>query len=109
YYGSHICVDLAWEHMGERGRRRLDLLATGLTLAFLLPLAWMVWVKVGGTGTQGTSDLRMPLVPFYAAAGIGATAAALLALVRLKLLWQRRTGELEPTPLPQEPVGGVHG
>ncbi len=25
----------------------------------------MIWVKVGTTGTQATSDLRIPLVPFY--------------------------------------------
>jgi len=109
YYGSHICVDLAWEHMKERGRRRLDLVATAITLAFLAPLAWMVWTKVGNTGTQGTSDLRLPLVYFYAVAAVGATAAALLAVVRIKLLWQGRAQELDPAPLPQEPIGDVRG
>ena len=53
YYGTHIGVDILWEHLGPRGKRRVDLLATAVTTAFLVPLAWMVWVKVGGTGSQG--------------------------------------------------------
>lgn len=99
YYGSHICVDALWEHLKPRGRRRLDLLATAITLAFLGPLAWMVWVKVSGTGTQGTMDLRMPLWVFYAVASVGATVAALLAIVRIVFLWRGRDEELKPAPL----------
>lgn len=100
YYGTHIGVDIVWEHLGPVGRRRIDLLATAMTAAFLLPLAWMVWVKVGGTGSQGTMDLRLPLQWFYSVAAVGASVAALLALVRLWQLWHRReagrdTGEDE--------------
>ena len=62
YYGSHMCVDIVWEHLRERGRRVLDVLATSVTAAFLIPTAWMVWQKVASTGTQGTSDMRLPLV-----------------------------------------------
>jgi TRAP-type C4-dicarboxylate transport system permease small subunit len=86
--GSHICVDVLWEQCREPGRRRIDLVATALTLAFLLPLAWMVWSKLGGTGTQTTSDLRLPLVWFYAVSAAGVTAAAVLAAVRLWALWR---------------------
>jgi TRAP-type C4-dicarboxylate transport system permease small subunit len=74
YYGSHICVDIVWEHLRPAG-------AAGWTSwpppsrAFLAPLAWMVWVKVAGTGTQGTMDLRMPLVWFYSVAAVGAGVA----------------------------------
>ncbi len=82
YRGGHICVDLLWEHLGPRGRRWLDLFATLVTLAFLAPLAWMVWVKVGSTGTQTSSDLRLPLVWFYAVGALGATVAALLGALR---------------------------
>jgi TRAP-type C4-dicarboxylate transport system permease small subunit len=81
------------------GRRRLDILATLVTLAFLGPLAWMVWVKVSGTGTQGTMDLRMPLWMFYAVASVGATVAAALAIVRIVFLWRGRDEELKPVPL----------
>jgi tripartite ATP-independent transporter DctM subunit len=52
YYGTHICVDLVWEHLGNAGRRRLDMLATSVTLALLAPVAWMTWVKVFTSGTQ---------------------------------------------------------
>src|SRR5690606_15943395 len=53
YYGTHICVDLLWESLKPSGRRRIDLFATTITAAFLVPMAWMVWVKVSGTGSQG--------------------------------------------------------
>lgn len=99
YYGSHICVDALWEHLGPPARRRLDIVATLLTLAFLVPLAWMVWVKVAGTGTQGTMDLRMPLWVFYAVASVGTTVAVLLALVRIVFLWRGQDDKLKPEPL----------
>ena len=99
FYGSHICVDLLWEHLKVPARRWLDIAATLLVLAFLVPLAWMAWVKVAGTGTQGTMDLRMPLWPFYALASLGATFAALLGIVRIVYLWRGREAELEPAPL----------
>jgi TRAP-type C4-dicarboxylate transport system permease small subunit len=86
YYGSHICVDMLWEYLDQRGRRALDVLATSLTAAFLIPTAWMVWEKVASTGTQGTNDLRLPLVWFYAAAALGMTVAAVLCVARLTLL-----------------------
>ena len=82
YRGGHICVDIFWEHLGTRGRRWLDLFAMLVTLAFLAPMGWMVWVKVGSTGTQATSDLRMPLVWFYALGAVGASVAALLGALR---------------------------
>ena len=103
YYGSHICVDAWWEHLQPAGRRRMDVLATLVTLAFLLPLAWMVWVKVAGTGTQGTMDLRMPLWMFYAVASVGTSVAVLLAIVRVVLLWRGDEDALRHEPL--EPGG----
>jgi TRAP-type C4-dicarboxylate transport system permease small subunit len=109
YYGSHICVDVVWEHLAERGRRRLDLAATAVTLAFLIPMAWMVWVKVAGTGSQGTMDLRLPLVWFYAVAALGITVAALLAAVRLVLLWRGRQALLDPNLLAATPGPEHHG
>ena len=87
YYAGHICVDVLWEHLGAANRRRLDLLAGAVTLAFLVPMAWMVWAKVLTTGTQTTMDLRLPLVWFYGAAACGALAAAVLGARRLWDLW----------------------
>jgi TRAP-type transport system small permease protein len=94
YYGSHICVDVLWEHVSPARQRVLDIAATALTLLFLAPLAWMVWVKVGGTGTQGTMDLRLPLKWFYAVAAVGAVMAALLCTLRLIKLVRRADDEL---------------
>jgi TRAP-type C4-dicarboxylate transport system permease small subunit len=88
YRGSHICVDIVWEHLGRCGKRMLDLVATIITLLFLIPMAWMIWVKVGSTGTQATSDLRLPLVPFYVVSAVGATVAVVLAAKRIWGLWQ---------------------
>ncbi len=102
YYGSHICVDIVWEHLGARGRRALDVLSTTVTLAFLAVTAWMVWTKVLSTGSQTTSDLQLPIAYFYALAACGVVAAAALGLLRLARL-------LRGTPIeaPQQEVG--HG
>jgi len=91
--GSHICVDIIWEYLRPPARRVMDLLATLISLAFLAPMAWMVWIKVGGTGTQTTSDLRLPLVWFYSIGAIGATVAAILAVLRIVAIYRRRTEE----------------
>lgn len=83
YRGGHICVDLSWEWANEAGKRWIDIIATLCLLGFLVPLAWMVWSKLGSTGTQTTSDLRLPLVWFYAVSAAGVTATAGMASVRL--------------------------
>ena len=95
YRAGHICVDVLWEHLGSGGRRRLDLLATVITLLFLVPMAWMIWVKVANTGTQATSDLRLPLIPFYAVSAVGATVAVILAAKRVWELWRNAPGAAE--------------
>lgn len=107
WYGNHIAVDLLWEALGPRGKRVIDVLATAVTLAFLVPLAWMVWVKVGGTGSQGTMDLRLPLKWFYSAAAVGATVAAVLAAVRLGLLPFGREAQAEAVD--EITAEGIHG
>lgn len=90
YRGGHICVDIVWEHLDGNGKRVLDIFATIVTLAFLLPMAWMTWVKVSSTGTQATSDLRLPMVPFYVVSAIGATVAVVLAAKRTWELFRDR-------------------
>jgi TRAP-type transport system small permease protein len=92
YRAGHICVDIVWEQLGPIGRKRLDLLATTITLLFLLPMAWMIWAKVATTGTQATSDLRLPLVPFYAVSAVGASVAVVLAAKRICDLVRRPAG-----------------
>lgn len=106
YHAGHICVDVLWEHLGPANRRRLDLLAGVITLAFFAPMAWMVWVKVATTGSQTTMDLRLPLVPFYAIAAGGALAAALLAARRVWDLWHGHETQAESVELPLDPPAG---
>ncbi|MGD9944187.1 MAG: TRAP transporter small permease [Burkholderiaceae bacterium] len=106
YRAGHICVDIVWEHLGAGGRRWLDLIATAFTLAFLAPLAWMVWVKVSGTGTQSTSDLGLPLVWFYAIGAAGATIAVVLAALRILELLRRRPVIGVDDDSPPEPRDG---
>ena len=58
-------------------------------------MAWMIWVKVANTGTQATSDLRLPLIPFYAVSAVGATVAVILAAKRVWELWRDAPGAAE--------------
>jgi len=85
YHGSHICVDIVWEHLDRRGRRWLDIVAGSVTLALLAPMAWLGWVQGLSIGTQATTDLRLPIVWFTSIAAAGGVAAVMLALVRLLL------------------------
>ena len=91
YRGSHICVDILWEHCGRAWRRRIDLFATGTVLLLLAPMAWMIWVMVANMGSEATSDLRIPLHYFYTIAAVGAVAAAILTAKRLLLLFADRS------------------
>jgi TRAP-type C4-dicarboxylate transport system permease small subunit len=83
YHAGHIAVDIVWEHLKPGGRRLMDIVAGLVTLAFLVPMAWMVFSKVLASGTQATTDLRLPLVWFTSIAACGAVAAAVLALARV--------------------------
>jgi TRAP-type transport system small permease protein len=96
YYGSHICVDILWEHVRPAAQRWIDLLATGVMLVFTGMMGWMMWVKTLTTGTQSTTDLLIPLQWFYGAAAVGGVVTALLCLVRWIKLWQRDTESLVP-------------
>jgi TRAP-type transport system small permease protein len=89
YRGGHIAVDIVWEHLGQRGKRLLELVSMLFVLLLLAPMAWMIWNRIAVMGTQATSDLRVPLVYFFTIGAIGATAAAVLALVRL---WELARG-----------------
>ena len=97
YRGSHICVDIVWEHSGSAWRRRIDLIATGVVLLLLAPMAWMIISMVGNMGSEATSDLRIPLHYFYAIAAVGAVAAAILAAKRMLMLYADRAHRAEAT------------
>lgn len=94
WHGSHIRVDVLQKMLRPIGRRWLERLVDAIMLAFLAPMAWMVWSKVLASGTQSTTDLRIPLIWFTGLAASGAIAAAVLALLRL-------TGLRHATPTDQ--------
>ena len=98
YRGSHICVDILWEHADRPWKRRIDLFATATALALLAPMAWMIWVMVGNMGTEATSDLRVPLKYFYSVAALGAVAAAILAAKRLLRLYADSDARADNAP-----------
>lgn len=106
YHAGHICVDIVWEHVGPRARRVIDLVASAVVLAFLAPLAWRVWASLLAGGTQATSDLRLPLMPFHAVAAAGAVAAALLAALRLWELARGHDPQDDVDP-PKDAPGGA--
>ncbi len=85
YRDAHIQVDLVWSVAGRRGRWAIDLLAAGVSLAFLAAFAWMLVDKVLATIASGeqTFDLRLPIWPFYALASLGILLATALILGRL--------------------------
>lgn len=107
YHAGHICVDIVWEHLKPRGRRWLDLVAALITLGFLAPTAWMVTTKVLASGTQATTDLRLPIMGFNLVASAGAAAAVLLAALRA---WQLLRGHEPPAEPPgSESLAGALG
>lgn len=96
FAGRHICVDIVWEHVGPKGKRIIDLFATCVTAAFLVPMSWMVCTKIMGLGTQATSDLRIPIIYFYWVAATGVVAACVLAVWRIVRVWQGVPDEESP-------------
>ncbi|NDD14226.1 MAG: TRAP transporter small permease subunit [Betaproteobacteria bacterium] len=86
-------MDVVWENLKPAGQRLLDLMSTLITLVFLGFMAWMVWVKVSSVGRQTTSDLQIRLDYFYAVAALGATAAVVLAALRVINLWRATSPE----------------
>jgi TRAP-type C4-dicarboxylate transport system permease small subunit len=93
YRNAHILVDLVWELSGERAKRWIDLFATVATLSFLAAMAWMLVERLPSVvrAHQLTSDMKLPVWPFYALATVGAVAAALVGAIRLARLVRGET------------------
>jgi TRAP-type C4-dicarboxylate transport system permease small subunit len=87
--GQHIAVDILWEAVGARWRRRMDLFATACCAVFFVALAWMSYQKVVRSYESNESllELGWPLWPMYAIACAGTVFALLAALVRLRILF----------------------
>ncbi len=99
YRNEHIGMDLGWSLAGPRGRRRIDIFSSLVTLVAFFVFWWMFSFKVRDTFATGetTFDLHLPLWGFYAAAWVGITAGCLLLLVRVwRLLSDRPETRREP-------------
>ncbi|MBB3191923.1 TRAP transporter small permease [Halomonas cerina] len=85
---DHIAVDLVWHLCPAWLRRGMDILAHFLVTVFVVVLAWVLFGRVETIlhAGQTTSDLQLPLWPFYGAAWLGMVSASVLAVVRLVLL-----------------------
>lgn len=93
YRNAHINVDLVWELSSRKLRRWIDLFATLTTLAFLAAMAWMLADRVPSVirAHQLTSDLKLPMWPFYVLAVLGAIAAAIVGAIRFLRLARGET------------------
>jgi TRAP-type C4-dicarboxylate transport system permease small subunit len=95
YRGTHITVDLLWSGRSARGKRAIDLFATGVLLFVVAVHSWMLLGKVVSTYHDNvlTYDLHWPTWPFFAVAWAGDVAAVLLIAVRA---WNFATGRGAP-------------
>ncbi|MBI3372978.1 MAG: TRAP transporter small permease [Betaproteobacteria bacterium] len=85
YRNGHISVDVVWELSARRARRAIDLFASSVSLAFMATFAWMLVERLPAVqrAHQLTSDLKLPVWPFYIVAAAGVLAAAVVGLIRL--------------------------
>lgn len=95
YRNGHILVDVVWELSGRRARRVIDLFASSVSLAFMAAFAWMLLERLPTVqrAHQLTSDLKLPVWPFYALATAGILAAAVVGLIRLVELVRESTAD----------------
>ena len=100
YRNNHIMVDILWDWLGPVGKRRLDILAGMICLAFLAVLTWMLIGKVGAAQrlNDETTELRLVVWPFYLVAMLGIAAATLLNALRLYQLFINRPPHDERPP-----------
>ena len=84
YRGGHITVDAIWSAVGPRAKRAIDVFATVVLLIVVSVQTTMLFDKVSHTYTDHilTSDMNIPLWPFYAVAWVGDVAAVFLIAIR---------------------------
>ena len=88
YRGSHIKVDLLAELLPSPVRRWVDIFAWSVLFLFTCLFAWMLMMQVQSyyASAQVTSDLRMPLWPFFALMWLGVAASVLTVFLRIALM-----------------------
>ncbi len=98
YRAAHIQVDLVWDFLPARGRRRIDLFANAALLAFMAAFAVMALQAALEMRTKNllTSDLRIPQWGFYLVGALGVVASAWATFVRLRNVWTERRASASP-------------
>ena len=93
YRNAHIVVDLLWELSGIAGRKAIDLFASTVSVSFMALFAWMLLTRFPAVqrAHQLTSDLKLPVWPFYAVAIAGIVAATVVGCIRLVELLRVKT------------------
>jgi TRAP-type C4-dicarboxylate transport system permease small subunit len=91
YRNEHIQVDILWQMLPPAGRRRLDIVATAVTLAFMAVFAAMLGQKVLSSwrSAEATFDIRLQIWPFHLLAALGIAFATLLLVIRMVRLVRR--------------------
>jgi TRAP-type C4-dicarboxylate transport system permease small subunit len=98
YRNAHIVVDLLWELSGSAGRKAA-LFACTVSVSFMALFAWMTVTRFPAVQAahQLTSDLKLPVWPFYAVAVAGIVAATVVGCIRLiELLRAKTANETDP-------------
>ncbi len=85
YRGGHIVVDVLWELAGRSGKRAIDTFARFVTTAFFFLLALWLFLRLPDhiASRQVTTELGLPIWPFYLAAALGVLACLVVSLIAL--------------------------
>jgi TRAP-type C4-dicarboxylate transport system permease small subunit len=81
--GGHIAVDLLWEFADAAGKRAIDVFARLVTTAFFFLLALWLFLRLPNMMSSGrvTTELGLPIWPFYLAASLGVLACLVVSLI----------------------------
>ena len=85
YRGGHIVVDLLWEMASSAGKKVIDVFARLTMTAFFFLLALRLFLRLPSVmaSRQVTTELGLPIWPFYLAASLGILACLLVSLIAL--------------------------
>jgi TRAP-type C4-dicarboxylate transport system permease small subunit len=83
--GGHIVVDLLWELAPPGGKRAIDIVARVVTTAFFFLLALWLFLRLPAfmSSRHVTTELGLPIWPFYLAAALGILACVVVSLICL--------------------------
>ncbi len=95
YRNAHIVVDLVWELSPSKGRKAIELFAGIVSVSFMAVFAWMLLMRLPAVvrAHQLTSDLKLPVWPFYTFAIAGIVAATVVGCIRLVELLRAKAAD----------------